>query len=180
MFRRNRPFRSDIPPARAAFEQEIRQAHELFERGEHAQAAEIFERLASLAAARRGPRAPRFYVQAGRAWMHGGEMERAWPLLTEGRRIALASGTAPMLNPLLAQLQTELLGLGLSDQASRIAAWLPGQATVHSPMHPSPKRLPLLPLKCPSCGGGVLTAEVVWLDEVTAECSYCGSPLRGE
>jgi hypothetical protein len=22
--------------------------------------------------------------------------------------------------------------------------------------------------------------EIEWLDEVTAECDYCGSPLRGE
>ena len=33
---------------------------------------------------------------------------------------------------------------------------------------------------CPSCGAAVRPDEVEWLDYVTAECAYCGSPVRGE
>ena len=31
---------------------------------------------------------------------------------------------------------------------------------------------------CPSCGASLRPDEVEWLDDVTAECAYCGSPVR--
>jgi len=39
-------------------------------------------------------------------------------------------------------------------------------------------RLGLLPTNCPKCGAPVRGAEVNWVDEVTAECDYCGTLLR--
>jgi hypothetical protein len=179
MFRRNRPLRSAVAPARIGFELELRQAHALFDSGEYSQAGLIFERLGGLAATRGGPRAPRFYVQAGRAWLHAGQVERGMSLLLEGQRIALASGTSQLLAPLLVHLQTEFLAIGLMEPAHQIAAWLTNQGSIPSTLGQTPQRKPLLPLKCPSCGAAVLSAEIVWLDENTAECAYCASPLRG-
>ena len=37
---------------------------------------------------------------------------------------------------------------------------------------------PILPTHCPSCGAAMKPDEVEWLDEITAECGYCGSPVR--
>jgi ribosomal protein L32 len=35
-----------------------------------------------------------------------------------------------------------------------------------------------LPTKCPSCGAVIRPHEVKWLDNVTAECRYCGTPIK--
>ena len=37
-----------------------------------------------------------------------------------------------------------------------------------------------LPTHCPGCGAPVHPDEVEWLDDITAECAFCGSPLRRE
>jgi hypothetical protein len=44
----------------------------------------------------------------------------------------------------------------------------------------APLKRPLLPTHCPACGAAVRPDEVEWLDDVTAECAYCGSPVREE
>ncbi|HEX9117672.1 MAG TPA: hypothetical protein VGA61_16500, partial [Anaerolineae bacterium] len=43
---------------------------------------------------------------------------------------------------------------------------------------PSPRRV--LPTHCPGCGAPLRPDEVDWLDEMTATCEYCGSPVHGE
>ena len=112
--------------------------------------------------------------------MHAGDPRRGEPLLEEGRRLALAMGAFPALIPLLTRLRDEMAALGLNEQAARIAAWLP-EDQPHPPSGNQNNQLtPKLPLKCPSCGASVHPGEVEWLDETTAECAYCGSPLRDE
>ena len=44
----------------------------------------------------------------------------------------------------------------------------------------APAKKAVLPAHCPSCGAAVRPDEVEWLDDITAECDYCGSPVRGE
>ena len=71
---------------------------------------------------------------------------------------------------------------GLSAEAKEIEAYvassLPKGFT--PPIIQTPARRPILPTHCPSCGGAVRADEVEWLDEATAECDYCGSPVRAE
>jgi len=43
----------------------------------------------------------------------------------------------------------------------------------------TPAKQPLLPTHCPGCGAPVRPDEVEWLDSSTAECAFCGSPVRG-
>jgi hypothetical protein len=42
------------------------------------------------------------------------------------------------------------------------------------------KPKPRLPTVCPGCGGPLHSDELDWVDEITAECPYCGSPVRAE
>jgi hypothetical protein len=35
-----------------------------------------------------------------------------------------------------------------------------------------------LPAKCPSCGAAIRLNEVKWFDDITAECRYCGTPIK--
>jgi NAD-dependent SIR2 family protein deacetylase len=70
----------------------------------------------------------------------------------------------------------------LTAEASEIETYLRANlpADFTPPANQVPARKPPLPTHCPSCGGAVRPDEIEWLDEVTAECDYCGSPLRSE
>jgi hypothetical protein len=55
---------------------------------------------------------------------------------------------------------------------------LPAKFT--SDLQTTSTKKPILPTHCPSCGAAVKPDEVEWLDDITAECGYCGSPVREE
>ena len=132
----------------------LQHAHELMEGGNYAEAALAFEKLAAAAEQRMGPRAPFLFMQAGRA------------------RILLKQIPAGMAH----------LRHGLEKEASEIANLISNHipAISESPTQrgPDPSRI-TLPTHCPSCGAAVRPNEIEWLDEFTAECDYCGSPVRG-
>jgi hypothetical protein len=75
---------------------------------------------------------------------------------------------------------TELRERGLNEEAAGIDAWLksisPESSEFETQIPPSKK--PVLPTHCPQCGAALKPDEVEWLDEITAECGYCGSPVR--
>jgi hypothetical protein len=178
MFRRRR-ITPSFGPFRTGFEDQLARAQIFFQQRRYAEAAEIFENLANLAEARGGPRAPRFLLQAGRSWLHDRKVNRGMPLLERGWNLALQTGRQDLLSRFGPSLVSELSGLGLSQSAQKISTWLEklptlvGNPTIFSTHHPE------LPLKCPSCGAPVNPPQVNWLDEVTAECDFCGSPFRG-
>jgi hypothetical protein len=75
----------------------------------------------------------------------------------------------------------ELQTRGLNAEADEIAALLGANTPAVDLVEkeaPAPMKKPVLPTHCPSCGAAVRPNEVEWLDEATAECAYCGSPLR--
>jgi hypothetical protein len=74
---------------------------------------------------------------------------------------------------------------GLHAEASQLEAYLAGNmpdipVETAKPEADIEKSKPLLPVKCPGCGAPVRADEVDWVDEVTAECPYCGNMVRGE
>jgi len=76
----------------------------------------------------------------------------------------------------------ELTVRGLSSEVTDIEillkTHLPANSTFETQITPTKK--PILPTHCSSCGAAVKPDEVEWLDEITAECGYCGSPVREE
>jgi hypothetical protein len=167
-------------PARQFIDEQLITAHSLFESGRFLEAGQAFERIAELAASRRGPRAPRFYIQAGRAFLHAGNIEHGMALLEKSHRLFLQYGRTNVIPLVSMNLQAELQQMGLKDQAKQVAQWAAGMPAPQSSTDVSSKKHPVLPLKCPSCGGPLLPNEPVWLDENTAECIYCGSPIRAD
>ena len=174
--RRGFPPPNDFPgsPRRQSFEARIAQAHALFSAGQFLQCAQLFEELAAVAEARSGPRAPRFYMQAGRSCLHAGQIPRGMALLEKGRRQFIDSGRANVAARISYFLIDEFKNLGLTDASQTMADWA---GNIPLPSAPS-LNPPPLPLKCPSCGAPVHPQQVNWLDAVTAECEFCGSPLR--
>jgi hypothetical protein len=175
MFRRQirKTLAQEVPPV-------LQEANFAFDKGEYGRAAELFERIAETAAARGGPRAPIFYLQAGRARVFAGQTALGMPSLKRGLELLSQQRLFLRLHRVRRRLINELRERGLEAEAAEIETWIKSPETTASEIE-SPEaqvKQPILPTHCPSCGAGLRPDEVEWLDEVTAECAYCGSPIR--
>ncbi len=175
VFRRyiRRTLSQDIPPV-------LQEANFAFDKGEYGRAAELFENIAQSADARGGPRAPLFHLQAGRARVFAGQSILGIPSLKRGLELFAQRGQLIKLHRASRRVIADLNGRGLIAEATELKSWLnhmsPSMAAIETPS--APAKRPTLPTHCPSCGAGVRPDEVEWLDDVTAECAYCGSPIR--
>jgi len=166
-------FEPRVPPI-------LQEANLAFDKGEYGRAAELFEQIASNADARGGSRAAVFHLQAGRARILAGQSSLGMPSLKRGLDLLAQSGRHLRLHRARRQLISELHERGLTKEAAEIESW---HKTDSSPL-PTPDeteartKRPILPTHCPSCGAALKSDEVEWLDDVTAECEYCGSPVR--
>ncbi len=177
MFRRQirKTLAQDVPPI-------LQEANFNFDKGEYGRAGELFEQLAQKADARGGPRAPIFHLQAGRARIFAGQTKLGMPSLKRGLELFAQRGQLHKLHRASQSVITELNARGLTAEAAEIESLL---KTLAAPMpnletQSVPVKRPTLPTHCPSCGAAIHPNEVEWLDDVTAECEYCGSPLRNE
>ncbi len=175
----NRPIRraltGNVPPL-------LRRANRLMAAGDFAAAADAYEQFARAAEARRGPRAPMIYLQAGRASLLSNQTPRGMADFTQGLNLFAGRGQFAKVFNVGNRIVNELKERGLNKEADEIGALvqqlLAGKTGFSAPTF-SGKR-PSLPTHCPSCGAALRADEVEWLDETTAECAYCGSPVRGE
>jgi hypothetical protein len=165
----------DVPPA-------LQQANQMMENGDYKNAAESFHTLAKGAEERFPHRAPFLYTEAGRAAILGGETKSGMADLRRGLTILASQKRFNRLQILGQRIVNELRARSLNAEAEEIANLLSGNLPAESSPNetPAPERKPVLPTHCPSCGASVKPDEVEWLDEITAECSYCGSPVRDE
>ena len=175
MFRRNKrkSFAPNVPPI-------LQEANLAFDKGEYGRAAELFEQMAQVADARGGPRAPLFHLQAGRARVLAGQTSLGIPSLKRGLEILVERKLFPRLFKAGQRVIAELNEHELRNEAAEIETWIKSVSSMTPAFDvgQSPTKRPVLPTHCPSCGAGLRSDEVEWLDEVTAECAYCGSPVR--
>ncbi|MBT3336987.1 MAG: hypothetical protein HN855_05700 [Anaerolineae bacterium] len=170
-FRRAGPQR--VPP-------ELRRANELMDAGHHAQAAVAFEQIARRADARRGPRAPHFHLRAGRAYIFAGDTQKGMPHLKQGLAAIAAKKHWEPLQNFGQRAVDELSELGYQTESDEIAAYLAEKLPTGTASPAKARSRPTLPTHCPGCGAPLRTDEVEWIDQKTAECIYCDSPVRGE
>jgi hypothetical protein len=174
MFRRHirKTLAQEVPPI-------LQEANFAFDKGEYGRAGELFEKIAQTAFARGRPRAPLFYLQAGRARARAGQIALALPSLKHGLELLAQRGLWERFQQLGQQVVTELTEQSFPAEAKEIQAFLNHSSRPGVPVMPSqPANKPPLPTHCPACGAAVRPDEIEWLDQVTAECAYCGSPLR--
>ena len=182
MFRRpfGRPGRrlivGNIPPA-------LQRANQLMATGQYEAAAEIFEQFARGALARNGPRAPWFFLQAGQARLLAGQVPAGMAHLQQGLSLFAARGQFQRLYRAGMRFVAELKARNLSADAKQIEDYLKTTLPagfVAGPATAAEKPKPVLPTTCHGCGGPIRSDEVEWVDDVTAECPYCGSAIRAE
>lgn len=170
-----RPFAVNIPPL-------LQRANQLISTGNYGEAASAFEQLARAAEARSGPRAPLFYIQAGRARVMGGQIAGGVEYIERGLGLFAKRGQNGKVLNMGNRVAGELNLRGLNKEAQQVTAYiktlLPNFDAGQGASSQSAR--PPLPTHCPGCGASVRPDEVEWLDNVTAECAFCGSPVRGQ
>jgi hypothetical protein len=149
--------------------------------GNFAEAAPAFEQLAAAAEKRGGPRTPFLFLQAGRARLELNQNSIALSHLRHGLELFAASQRNVQLFRAGNRVISELKAHGLDTEAGKIAAFI----RIHIPafVEDLNQKLPAssqaaLPTHCPSCGAPLRSNDVEWIDSQTAECSFCGSPVR--
>lgn len=160
----------EVPPI-------LQEANFAFSKGEYGRAAELFEQIARVADGRGGPRAPLFHLQAGRARVLAGQASLGIPSLKRGLELFDQRAQFPRLYQFGKRTVNELNERGLKNEAAEIEAWLKS-VLPEIPLSEATVKKPILPTHCPACGAPLRPDEVEWLDETTAGCGYCGSPVR--
>jgi len=167
----------NVPPA-------LRRANELMAAGKYDEAADIFEQFARGAMVRNGPRAPQFFLQAGRCRILVGQVPAGMALLKQGLSLITEHGNTQQLQNAGQRIVAELKQRNLTAEAAEIEAILsqaiPGGFTPGAAAGQASTQPHRLPTRCPSCGGTLIADEAEWLDDATAECPYCGSGVRSE
>ena len=177
MFRRGfrrgagrRAMQPNVPPM-------LRRAHELMSAGNYAAAAEAFETLARAGEARSHPKTGQMFLQAGRARLLAGQAAGFAHLK---RGLTLMADRPLQAQKVGERVVAELDERGMSAEAQEIRQWLASRSPVQNDARRGDAARPILPTKCPECGGAVRADEADWIDDVTVECDYCGSPIRAE
>lgn len=161
----------------------LRQAHQLMAVGDYAAAAELFEQLAREGEASDFKRAPMMYLQAGRAYMWMGAEQTGLKLLKKGLSMLADDGRMLHFQRASRRIVAELQLRGLDGSASEIIQFLTMHASASAEIPTEPLagvKRKKLPTHCPSCGGPLKPDDLEWLDDATAACDFCGSPVRGE
>ncbi|GAB1471854.1 hypothetical protein MASR2M66_27320 [Chloroflexota bacterium] len=151
------------------------------EAGNYTEAAPVFHNLAQKAEVRFPQRAPFLYFEAARASTLSGDVKKGVSHFRSGLTLLASQQRFQRVEKAGARIVGELRERGLNAEADEIETViknnLPGGLL--SPTQAFKKQA-ALPTHCPSCGAAVKPNEVEWLDEHTAECDYCGSPIRAE
>ena len=155
----------------------------LFQEGNFSEAAEIFERLSQSAQEKDDPRGAYLVLQAARARISAGQtdhgMDLIWQGLTELASLQLWSRLIRVGAGMVASLKSQKL----AKEGRQVQEWIdqsvPGSTREFISMNRlDPATTPEEPIHCLSCGSLVFPGEVDWLVDGTAECVYCGNPIR--
>jgi hypothetical protein len=171
--RMNRAMAS-VPPA-------LTMANEYAATGNYAAASLAYEDLAIGAENRDGPRAPWFLLQAGRMRLLGGQNQVAMVHFERGLNMLASRGQWQQFHTAGERIVQELTSRGHADLAEKINALLKTTSPAGFPpvsQSGTQKSSKVLPTNCPTCGGPLRVNEVDWLDDITAECPYCGNSVR--
>ena len=190
MFRRRRIFRPIIPlpvpvpvGGRPQVHPAVARAHSLMEQGQYPEAAAAFSQIAEVARSRGGSRAPFFFIQAGRATVLAGQVDQGIASIRQGLELLAAGARWPELQRVGQAVVDQLTEMGYPEQAGVMRDWLASSLegkAVTAPVTTPKTAQRVLPTRCPSCGASVNSKEIEWLDALTAECLFCGGPIRAE
>jgi predicted RNA-binding Zn-ribbon protein involved in translation (DUF1610 family) len=161
----------------------LQRANELMAIEDYPGAARAYEELAKMAKERGGPASPYLYIQAGRAHIRAGNVSIGISLLNEGLQIFANANEWIKFLRNRRKVVDELNLLGLQKEANALFNINPGEIpggleTLMGTPRTVANTSAVLPTKCLGCGAPLRKDEVEWIDEMTAECPYCGNIAR--
>jgi hypothetical protein len=160
------------------------EAQRLKEAGDYQTAANIFERLAKGAEERNIERAPFLFLQAAHCFLLDGQAQHSVELTKQSLSLLAKAERWSALYRSGTRAIKVLEENGQQDVALKMQSWLDEQladhpeaktAPISPPLPQSGRQPPHLPEKCPYCGASLRSDQVLWIDERSAECVYCGS-----
>ena len=166
--------KANIPP-------QLQHANQLMAAGDYSGAAIASQELAQGAEDGFPQRAPFLFMEAGRAAILNGQTRDGLTTLRRGLMILASQGRIHRMRIMGQRVIEELRSRSLNAEAEEIEGLLSGTLPNGIPAGmPAATKKTVLPTHCPSCGASLRPDEVEWIDDSTAECDYCGSPVRGE
>jgi hypothetical protein len=159
---------------------DIRRANTLMERGEHANAAQLFERQARDAGDRGlHLQSAHLHLQAGRARLLAGEVDTGADHLRLGLKVLSERGKPRRLALSGNLLLNDLENLGQVQLEQELRNWLEQSLADHPDAganltQGSSERVPL-PIKCSKCGAILRGEDIERWDAGSLVCLYCGS-----
>jgi hypothetical protein len=181
-----RPLFNRTVLGRAQVNPKLMKANQLFENGNYAEAAVIYEDLAEKALARQIPQSPHLFLLAGTARMKADEIQRALDLFKRGLGLLIERKKWGRLKNASENAIEKLKNNGFKEQAADLRTWLDEQIPADV------KTMPIwiaggreftnkkkLPSHCPTCGGPINLKELDWVGS-NANCNYCGSLLTDD
>lgn len=180
MFRRaRRLLRGAAQQSRPVVPPALQNAHHLMEVRQFGEAALAFYDLAKKAEDRFPERAPFLYFEAGRAAILNSDNKKGVTHFRSGITLLATQQRYHRLSKAGARIVDELRERGLNAEADEVESVLRNNDQAPAEKEAStPQKRAILPTHCPSCGAAMRPDEVEWLDDLTAECDYCGSPVR--
>lgn len=184
MFRR-RPIRPRPGGTGGRAKLMLTRAHRMLADGAYLPAGHLFEELAEGGLRRRIPRAPFLFLQAGRGYLFGGEIEKGINLLKCGVNLLAEAGRWPELHRVGTRTAEDLNSRGYEKESRQLKEWIDTVLPDNFDLNITSQsgrviKRPVLPTHCPQCGGAVDPKAIAWMDDLTGECLYCGSPIRAE
>ena len=169
------------------------EANKAFDNQDYSGAAQRFEQLSERLLGMASRRVPQILLQAGRAYILAGGIERGMALVMRALGMLVQQQRWDELRRKGPRIEQFLRNRGWAEQSGQVKTWLREQRVTGDaasdqavfdldaavPKTNSLRTAPL-PTRCPTCGAPVDLREVEWADRLTAECPYCGAMIRSE
>lgn len=153
----------------------------MMDEGNYGEASLAFYDLAKKAEELFPERAPFLYIEAGHAALLGGDGKKAVTHFRSGLTLLATQQRYHRVRRAGERIIDGLRSHGFKAEAEEIASVIQGNLPASADiLTEPPRKQAILPTHCPSCGAAVRPDEVDWLDDITVECDYCGSPVRAE
>ncbi len=177
MFRRRPAMRNDVLSASQI--EVLGKANQLAANNNPTDAAPLFAELARQLDVPHPRRAANLHARAAHTYAEAGNEQLA---LAQSRAALTMFIQYRMVNRtpvFFANITRKFNNKGMKNSASALQNEF---GTRVGPLPPQPAQGParrgVLPTNCPKCGAPIHSDEAAWIDNLTAECDYCGAAIR--
>ncbi len=177
MFRRRLAMQNDVLSASQI--EVLAKANQMVANGNPSGAAPLYTELARELDTPRPRRAANLHARAAHAYADAGNEQLA---LAQARAALTMFIQYQMINRtpvFFANITRKFNNKGMKNSASALQNEF-GNRVGPMPPQPAPGSVKrgVLPTNCPKCGAPIHGDEATWIDNLTAECDYCGAAIR--